>query len=127
MEFNQYQEKALEFALFDTKPALKDHLGVANPWDSTAIDYALSALPEEVGELSGIFAKARRKGQGRALSAQQVSHLFSELGDVLWNLSLIAHLYGIDLENVALYNVAKLENRKMHGKIEGSGEKIEDR
>ncbi len=38
-----------------------------------------------------------------------------ELGDVLWYLAVLAHAYGLDLEQVAQTNIAKLRKRYPSG------------
>lgn len=113
MEINAYADSAATFALFQE--------------DKSGLDYLTSSLPEEVGELSGIFAKCVRNGRGRDLTEDELKRARSELGDVLWNVALLARCLGTDLETVARNNIAKLSERKIHGKIEGNGETIHDR
>lgn len=113
MNLNEYMNKAREFAVF--------------PLDNSGLDYLASSLPEEVGEFSGILAKAVRKGQGRNLTPEQRANALSELGDVLWNVSVAAYVLGSSLEAVGHYNLNKLEERKRTNTIEGSGETVEER
>lgn len=107
MELNKYATEAARTAVF--------------PID-TGWDYLLSALPEEVGEFSGIFAKAVRKGQGRSLTPEQHANAVSELGDVLWNVALCARQLEVPLEVVAQKNLNKLADRSKRGVIVGSGD-----
>ncbi len=48
--------------------------------------------------------------------------LKKELGDVLWYMSMLAEVYGFDLESVAQTNIEKLSARKASGTIFGSGD-----
>lgn len=85
-------------------------------------DYLLSALPEEVGEFSGIFAKNVRKGFGRNLSAEHRQLAIKELGDILWNVALAARELETTLESVAQANLNKLADRASRGTIIGEGD-----
>ena len=113
MQANQYQNEAQMFAVF--------------PLDNSGWDYILSALPEELGEFSSIFAKAARKGQGRALTPEQHKQAVSELGDLCWGVALAAKLLGVSLDTVLANNLNKLEERKRTNTIDGSGETVEER
>lgn len=108
MNLNEFQAEAMTTAVF--------------PLDDSGWDYILSALPEELGEFSAIFAKAARKGQGRKLNAEQHKAAKHELGDLLWGLALAARLLDTTLDDIAKINLAKLEKRAREGKIEGHGD-----
>lgn len=110
---NNYQAQARQYAVF--------------PLEDSGWDYLLSALPEEVGEFSSIFAKAARRGRGRALTQEERKHAVKELGDIQWMLALCAHLLSASLETVMSDNLNKLEERKRTNTIEGSGETIAER
>lgn len=45
-----------------------------------------------------------------------------ELGDVLWQLSGLCSVLGLELQDVAQANLDKLASRKERGKIEGNGD-----
>lgn len=104
MDFNTYQQKCKETAIYpDT---LKG-----------GVFYPALGLAGEVGELLNKIKKIARD------NAQYTKEeLMSELGDVLWYLSETARQLGIDLEDVAEYNLKKLEDRKKRGTIKGSGD-----
>lgn len=108
MEANEYQKQAQQYAVF--------------PLDDSGWDYILSALPEELGEFSSIFAKAARKGHGRSLSPEELKLAKAELGDLCWGIALAAKLLGTDLNTIMNNNLNKLEGRKARGVIEGSGD-----
>lgn len=107
MELNTYANEAARTAIF--------------PID-TGWDYLLSSLPEEVGEFSSIFAKAARNGRGRQLSPEEKLRAKAELGDILWNVALIARQLDTTLEAVAARNLNKLAYRATRGRIEGNGD-----
>lgn len=113
MQANQYQNEAQQFAVF--------------PLDNSGWDYILSALPEELGEFSSIFAKCARKGRGRSLTEEERQRAISELGDLCWGVALAAKLLGTTLDNVFSYNLNKLEERKRTNTIEGNGETVAER
>jgi NTP pyrophosphatase (non-canonical NTP hydrolase) len=110
---NEFMNAARQFAVF--------------PLDNSGLDYLASALPEEVGEFSGILAKAVRKGQGRDLTQEQKNAALSELSDILWNVAVASYVLGSSLDAVAHHNINKLEERKRTNTIEGSGETIAER
>lgn len=113
MDATEYQQRAQQFALF--------------PLDNSGWDYILSALPEELGEFSALFAKCARKGRGRNLTEAERLQAISELGDLCWSVAVAAKLLDTTLNNVLAQNLNKLEERKSHNKIEGSGETIAER
>jgi NTP pyrophosphatase (non-canonical NTP hydrolase) len=74
-------------------------------------DDAALGLPGEVGEVLELVKKDRRTGEYR----QPLDHVkfTAELGDVLFYLTRLAYKNGIDLKDIADYNVHKLTKR--HG------------
>ena len=67
---------------------------------------AAAGLAEEAGEILGVVRK--HVYQSRALDGNA---LRAELGDALWCLAMTARSAGLDLEDVAAANVAKLQAR----------------
>jgi NTP pyrophosphatase (non-canonical NTP hydrolase) len=98
VDFDEYQRKALETAIFKQKHY--PYLGLAN----------------EVGEVLGHVKKEMR--DGTALDPREIQ---AELGDVLWYVAAIADQLGIRLSAVAEINIEKLASRKRRNKIQGSG------
>jgi NTP pyrophosphatase (non-canonical NTP hydrolase) len=96
VRLNEYQRQAYQYAVENAKTPL----------------YLVPALAEEVGEVAALFAKAQRKGT--PISREQ---LLSELGDVLWNVSSLAEVSGMTLQDVAQYNLDKLMHRKINNTI----------
>lgn len=113
MNANDYQQQAQKYAVF--------------PLEDSGWDYLLSALPEEIGEFSSIFAKAARQGRGRGLTDQERAHAIKELGDIQWMLALSAKLLSASLGTVMSDNLNKLEERKRNNVIQGSGETVGER
>lgn len=120
MKLNEYQQKAMAFAKYETQ------------------DYPFLALVEEVGEAFGKLAKFNRKN-GYSLSCileniinpddflsdkemELKSDLKKELGDVLWQLQACCSELGFDLEEVAQANIDKLSGRDSRGTIVGEGD-----
>ena len=49
-------------------------------------------------------------------------NIADELGDVLWYLAILADDLEVDLEDVAKWNVDKLQRRMKSNKIKGDGD-----
>jgi NTP pyrophosphatase (non-canonical NTP hydrolase) len=103
---NQYQ--------IDTKPFIKFP-------DTFTITYPALGLASEAGEVAGVVAKCIRDRKSLSL-AELPTLLLPELGDVLWNLAVLAYNVGLTLEDVAKYNIEKLTDRVNRGVIGGSGD-----
>lgn len=67
---------------------------------------AAAGLAEEAGEILGVVRK--HAYQSRPLDRDA---LRAELGDALWCLAMTARSAGIDLDDVATSNIAKLQHR----------------
>ena len=103
MNFYDYQLLAKDFVAYD---------------ESQPFNYLLPALAEEVGELQWIYAKNFRKHGTFRLDYEQSRQVLSELGDILWNVTLIARAEGLTLDLVAERNIEKLQQRKEQGTID---------
>ena len=118
MEIREYQKKAMETCLPESKNEL----------------YMLMEIAEECGELHGKFAKAIRHGAIRFDGNELVSNMsatdyvdwldsvIKEAGDILWGLAGLAHVIEIPLEEIAKENLKKLASRKQRQVIDGSGD-----
>ena len=124
MELKNYQDEAHKFASY------KDPL------------YPLLGLQEEVGELSGKFAKAMRGDyiiidnseesisavySDKNKEAQKEKFMFTsdiqaEVGDILWMLSEICTQRGWNLNAIAENNIKKLQSRFNRNLINGEGD-----
>ena len=100
MDFNEYQKKAQETAIY-TDPL-----------------YPITSLMIEAAEAADLFVKPLLRGD--AVDIERVK-VVSELGDVLWNLANVASDQGLKLEDIAVFNIEKLKSRQARGVIQGSG------
>lgn len=78
--------------------------------------YMALGLCGEAGEIAEKIKKSIRDGK------LDVNQLKLELGDCLWYLSQLSSCYGLDLEDIAVCNINKLQSRKKRGKISGNGD-----
>lgn len=107
MNFAEYQNKATTFAVYE---------------DGT---YPFLGLAEETGEFVGLIAKVARGDDPKKLFGTPEKcreRLLKEAGDVLWQLSQCLNEVGLSLQEAAELNIAKLEDRKQRGVIQGSGD-----
>jgi len=98
MDFNDYQVKAMRTA------SLKSFEGIQ------ALQNAALGLAGEAGEFADAIKKV--SFQGHALDK---THLAQEVGDILWYCSLAASALGMDLDDIAVHNVQKLQKRYPDG------------
>lgn len=75
----------------------------------------------ESGEVAEKFKKQIR-GDFDMSSETFKNELKKELGDVLWYLTVLSHMLGFSLKDVASANTEKLFKRRDEGKIKGSGD-----
>lgn len=105
MNFNEYQDKALSFAL----PS------------AYRMEYLIPGLCEEAGEVAALYSKWVRKD--RLDQPIDVNKMAKELGDVLWMVAGLCSYFGLSMAEVAELNIDKLTERKVRGTIvERSGE-----
>lgn len=108
--FRQYQENAKKTDLID------DVEGLDPKWV-----YYVLGLNGEVGELTEKAKKVFRDNKGM-LTATFRTSLVSEAGDILWYLTRLMNYLGIDMVEVASYNVAKLQMRMENDTLHGDGD-----
>lgn len=106
MELNEYQNKALETAIYPQE--LK-------------IIYPTLGLTGEAGEVSDKVKKVLRDNNG-VFSEDRKLEIAKELGDVAWYLSVCANDLGFTLEEICQMNYEKIKSRKERGKINGNGD-----
>lgn len=82
--------------------------------------YPAIALAEEAGEVAGKIAKFIRKRDDDLDGLRDV--VLKELGDVLYQVAQTARQFNLTLEEIALDNKAKLEDRAERGVIIGEGD-----
>lgn len=89
--------------------------------DYLALDYAISGLAGEVGELAGHLKKTMRDDFA-TITIDRRENMATELGDVLWYVARVAHELGYSLADIADNNLKKLASRKERDKLHGSGD-----
>lgn len=72
-------------------------------------NHALFGLCSEVGEVHGLFQKVY---QGHGLDKEKVK---DEAGDIIWFLAELFDAVGLRFDDVAEFNIHKLENRYKNG------------
>ena len=105
---NDYQLEAIKTAKYPTDKAL---------------EYCVLGLTSEAGEVAGKLKKyIRDDDTSLPLSNKRHDELVSELGDVLWYVAMIAKELNVSLNEVALNNISKLEDRQQRDVISGDGD-----
>lgn len=99
----EYQERLLEisksYSLYGTDALIVYSLGLSG----------------ECGEVSEILKRFFREGN------YPNDQLIKELGDVIAYVTLLGNYFDIDLEDILLTNIQKLEDRKANGTLHGKG------
>jgi NTP pyrophosphatase (non-canonical NTP hydrolase) len=108
MDFSSYQRRSRETACYP-------QVG-SNPI------YPTLGLCGEAGEVADKVKKVLRDRQG-SFDAAVIDDLRLELGDVLWYLAQLATELGLELQDVAEANLAKLASRAARNVIAGSGDR----
>lgn len=85
--------------------------------EDKAVQYLITGLAGEVGELASLFAKFWRGD-----CDFNRDHVAAELGDVLWFVAMLADEIGCNLSEVAENNLNKLADRANRGKLKGNGD-----
>lgn len=111
MNFDEYQAAA-------GKTAIYPEAGAGN---FNALSYTVLGLSSEVGELSGKLKKIWRDSGG-VITDQHASALASELSDCLWYIAATLSELRYSMDEVAEYNITKLQSRQERGVLGGSGD-----
>ena len=106
MTLNEYQQKALETAIYS-----KEY----------KIIYPALGMCGEAGEVADKIKKVIRDNH-QEFTPEKKGEIAKEIGDVLWYCATLAHDLGYSLEEIAEMNYAKLKSRQMRGKISGEGD-----
>ena len=102
LTLNDYQNRAHKTAIYPVNKSL---------------EYLITGLASEVGEVSGKVAKYYRKDGEFPKEA-----VLDELGAVLWFVAELSTMLGSPLSKVAIGNIDKLASRKDRGVLKGSGD-----
>jgi len=106
MKLTEYQEKAMETAIFP-----KEH----------SLVYPALGLVGEAGEVAEKVKKVIRDNKGE-MDCKKREEIAKELGDVLWYLAALSTEIGYELEDIAKINLDKLASRHSRGVLKGSGD-----
>lgn len=112
MDLNEYQNAARKTAI------------------NQSLEHMSFGLLEEAGEVAGVLKRVWRGDldympeydSDYDMSLYARDKLMAELGDVLWYVAMLADVIDVDLENLALMNIAKLQRRKAKDMIHGAGD-----
>lgn len=107
MDFNEYQEKTKQTAIYPKH----NNLGIY---------YATLGLVGESGEVANKIKKVIR--DNKKFNEEYIQILSSEIGDVMWYTSQLCNELGLSLENVCNENIEKLLDRQKRNKIQGDGD-----
>lgn len=108
MTFDDYQILARQTAIYPD----------AGEGNVKARNYCVVGLLGETGTIANIWDKVLRDGY----TDDSIVRLVQQMGDALWYLSQLAHELGVPFDDIALLNIAKLEDRMNRGVLRGSGE-----
>jgi NTP pyrophosphatase (non-canonical NTP hydrolase) len=106
MDFTEYQELASKTAIFPIEKGL---------------EYCTLGLASEAGEVAGKVKKIIRDKSG-VMSTEDGDAIAAEIGDCLWYLANLCDVLMIPMDQVAKYNLWKLEDRMKRNAIKGSGD-----
>ena len=104
MNFNEYQKIARSTAVYP---------------EEYKVVYPALGLCGEAGEVADKIKKTIR---GDSSLDEVTGDIAMELGDVLWYVATLADDLGVDLEDIAKWNVDKLQRRMKSNKIKGDGD-----
>jgi NTP pyrophosphatase (non-canonical NTP hydrolase) len=107
VELSDYQQRSRATAVY--------------PDAGNNLTYPALGLCGEAGECAEKVKKAIRDDGGE-LTGERRAALAAEIGDVLWYLSQLATEAGLELDEIAEDNLAKLLSRRDRGVLQGSGD-----
>ncbi len=107
MELSEYQRRSRVTAVY--------------PDAGNNLVYPTLGLSGEAGEVAEKVKKMIRDDAG-VLGDERRAAIAKELGDVLWYVAQVATEAGLDLDEVAAANLAKLLSRQERGVLQGSGD-----
>jgi len=106
MNVDNYQKHCKQYAIYPE----------AGTGSNNELYYLGLALAGEAGELAGKISKIYRD------KVMNYQDLGKELGDVCWEVAMLATALGYDLSNIMGANLAKLSKRQEAGTLAGSGD-----
>lgn len=85
-----------------------------------AVTYTTLGLAGEAGEVAEQIKKMLRDDDGELNDARE-KKIVKEIGDVLWYAARLAAELDLDLDEIAVENLAKLQARKTNNTLHGEG------
>lgn len=104
MDIQEYQQQSSATAIYP---------------NDAALPYLALGLSNEAGEAAG---KVKKFLRGDFPPDELRDVLEAELGDVLWYMAQLAELMGLTLDDIAAYNLDKLQGRLRAGTLQGDGD-----
>lgn len=111
MDFNDYQEAAKKYDLFQE----------VNSLNEVGFLEKVLGLVGEAGETADKVKKIIRD-KGGVVSEEDKILIVKELGDTLWYLAAISRYLEVPFSEVAKMNIEKLESRFVRNKLHGEGD-----
>lgn len=111
MKFDEYQEKAAKYDLFEVSE------------DLTEVGFLekVLGLTGEAGETADKIKKILQDKNG-VVSDEDKGLVVKELGDTLWYIAAISRYLGVSMSEVARGNIEKLESRYQRDLLHGEGD-----
>ena len=106
MTLKDYQEEAVKTAIYGS---------------GSLIIYPALGLGNEAGEVQVKVKKVLRDNNGE-FTPEHCQKIGDEIGDVLWYMAALCRDLGLNLEDIANNNLAKLRDRQARNVIHGSGD-----
>lgn len=106
MTFNEYMDFTKTTAIYP---------------ENRAMDYLVSGLTSEAGEVAGKYKKIIRDKDG-VIDVMDAYKLAQEIGDVMWYCARLSDTIGWDLQDIVELNVEKLTDRQDREVLTGSGD-----
>ena len=107
MDFNDYQKKAWETAIYPNK--------------GNNIIYPTLGIGGETGEVLEKIKKILRDEKSE-ISVEKKEELIKEIGDILWYIAALSTELKLNLNDIAEKNITKLSSRKERNQLHGSGD-----
>lgn len=111
MEFDEYQKFATGTAIYPERGTVS----------MTALSYCALGLCGESGEIAEKIKKIIRDNNGK-ITEEARQAIKKELGDPLWYIANMAHEFGFSLNEIAIGNIEKLQDRKNRNVLKGNGD-----
>ena len=109
MNFFEYKKRAEKTAIYPGKGEFKGLMYVSLGLAGEAGEYA-EKMKKFIRDDNCIITKERR------------DLIVKELGDVLWYVANVANELHLDMEEIAINNLEKLNKRKEENKLHGDGD-----